>query len=291
MHALTGNTKPRKPSWHQQHVLKPDHTISCGTLNVGGLQKPSKRMQIKDQSLDVFALCETHLQAHLEHSESNQFEDYHCFWSPSPSKRHFAGVALLIKRSSFWQINPLKWSPEHPCFPFYQDNRLLAVQLWFGRGGTSMLAYVAYGPSGSRWEPTKKTYFHSMFAAIQQDRIERGPIPAILLGDLNIELSDSQKLRQSLQSRYWCDTRDHSSFDMQSQPTCHKGKTGSQIDHIFVSANLYNLAFNFQVSKLSEFKDHSLVTTQLKLPTSSQSILNLRAVTKISGFALSRQRC
>ena len=91
-----------------------------------------------------------------------------------------------------------------------------------------------------------------MFAAIQKDRIEKGPIPAILLGDLNIELSDSQKLRQSLQSRYWCDTPDQSSFDMQSQPTCHEGKTGSQIDHIFVSASLYDLAFNFRVSKLAD---------------------------------------
>ena len=85
-----------------------------------------------------------------------KFEDYHCFWSPSPSERHFAGVALLIKKSSFWQVNPFKWSPEHPCYPFYQDNRLLAVQLWFGRGGTSMLVYVAYGPSGSRSEPAKR---------------------------------------------------------------------------------------------------------------------------------------
>ena len=252
-HALFGDTVKGKPSWYQQHALKQNYSIKCGALNVGGLQKASKRMQIEDQSPDLLALCATHLQAHLEHSESQQFDDYHCFWSPNPSDRHFGGVGMLIKKSSFWQVKLIKWNPDHPCYTFYKDNRLLAVQLWFGRGGTSLLAYVAYGPSGARWEPSKKAYFHNMLAAIQEDRTSKGPIPAILLGDFNPEISDPHNLRFALHSRYWCDTRgDHSSFEMQSKPTCHKGKDGSRIDHIFVSPN--DMSFNFHVQKLTEFK-------------------------------------
>ena len=75
-HALFGDTVKGKPSWYQQHALKQNYSIKCGALNVGGLQKASKRMQIEDQSPDLLALCATHLQAHLEHSESQQFDDH-----------------------------------------------------------------------------------------------------------------------------------------------------------------------------------------------------------------------
>ena len=95
-HALFGNTAKRQPSWPKQHGIKQVHAIRCGALNVGGLQQASKRMQIKDQNLDLLALSETHLQAHLEHSESQQFTDYHCFWSPNPPDRHFGGVGMMI---------------------------------------------------------------------------------------------------------------------------------------------------------------------------------------------------
>ena len=70
----------------------------------------------------------------------------------------------------------------------------------------------------------KKTYFHTMFEAIKQDRISRGPIPAVLLGDFNLEITDSYPIRSALQARFWCDTRDKSSADMQLKTTCHKGK-------------------------------------------------------------------
>lgn len=66
----------RSRSWYQNHKLRDDYSISCAALNVGGLQKASKRIQIKDQDFDLIALCETHLQAHLELSESQQYDAY-----------------------------------------------------------------------------------------------------------------------------------------------------------------------------------------------------------------------
>ena len=265
MHALVGNAG----------------SLSIAALNVGGLQQVSKRQQLKQLNHDILALSETHLQSHLESSESHQFSDYHCFWGPNSPDRHYSGVALLAKRSSFWHAKKLEWPLEHQCCRFFRDNRLLAVQLWLGTGGVSILVYVVYGMSGARWEASKKTYFHTMFEAIKQDRISRGPIPAVLLGDFNLEITDSYPIRSALQARFWCDTRDKSSTDMQSKTTCHKGKASSKIDHIFVSSNLYDQSFNFQVDSLHEFKDHAIDSFQLKLPKASQVICTLRAVSRL----------
>lgn len=192
------------------------------TLNLS--QCVAKKIVRMRWPVNRLALSETHLQSHLESTESHQFSEYHCFWGPNSPDRHYGGVALLTKRSSFWHAKKIEWPLEHQCCRFFRDNRLPAVQLWLGTGGVSILVYVVYGMSGARWEASKKTYFHTLFEAIKQDRISRGPIPAVLLGDFNLEITDSYPIRSALQARFWCDTRDKSSADMQLKTTCHKGK-------------------------------------------------------------------
>lgn len=143
-----------------------------------------------------------------------------------------------------------------------------------------MLVYTCYGPSGARWESDKRTYFHEMFKAIEEDRIQRGALPTILLGDFNLQIDDSKILSKALQLKSWCDTRDPSSLEMQNTPTCHKGK-GSFTDHIWVSPNLYDLSSHFTIVKHHEFKDHSLLTVKVGIPHSEQNIKSLRSVTKL----------
>ena len=192
------------------------------TLNLS--QCVAKKIVRMRWPVNRLALSETHLQSQLESTESHQFSEYHCFWGPNSPDRHYGGVALLTKRSSFWHAKKIEWPLEHQCCRFFRDNRLPAVQLWLGTGGVSILVYVVNGMSGARWEASKKTYFHTLFEAIKQDRISRGPIPAVLLGDFNLEITDSYPIRSALQARFWCDTRDKSSADMQLKTTCHKGK-------------------------------------------------------------------
>ena len=50
----------------------------------------------------------------------------------------------------------------------------------------------------------------------------------------------------------------------------------------FLYLTTYDLSFNFRVMRLSEFSDHSAIAIQIKLPSPSQCILNLRSVTKFS---------
>ena len=75
--ALFGNTNTvsNKPSWYQQHDLAQDHLSVCSS---------------RIRSFDLIAVCGTHLQAHLEHSEGQQFSDSHRFWGPNPSAAQMA---------------------------------------------------------------------------------------------------------------------------------------------------------------------------------------------------------
>lgn len=90
---------------------------------------------------------------------------------------------------SFWAAKPFNWSEDEECFQYYKDCRLHAVQLWFGRGGTSLIAYAMYGQSGARWERSKKAYTHDLISAIARDSLARGSLPSILMGDANLQIS------------------------------------------------------------------------------------------------------
>ena len=155
-HILNGNHGPKK-FWYQQHTQACDAFISIGTLNIGGLQEAVKRKRLKEIAKDVLVVTETHLQNHLEISENQQFKDYHCFWGINPSDKHFSGIGTLIKRSKFWAAQTITWSPDHPCYKFFQDSRLTATKVWLARGGTSLVVYGIYGVSGARWDRAKKT--------------------------------------------------------------------------------------------------------------------------------------
>ena len=115
----------------------------------------------------------------------------------------------------------------------------------------------------------------------------RGQLPSIMLGDLNMTIPESPKLALMLRNRTWCDTRMHATKAMIHEPTCHVGpSTGSIIDHIFVSPSLYDLVSNFQVQKSTVFKDHSVVSIQLAVPSAVQTRMSLRKPAKLDFLKL-----
>ena len=275
-HIIHGN-HPNKPSWHQCHSNSVMQSLSIGTLNSGGLQKQVKRKRLIDLDLDILALNETHMQKHLEKAEQEFFKSYWCFWGLNPECRHFGGVAIFAQKSAFWAVKTVNFPTDNPCQSFVLDNRLIATQLWFGRGGTSMIIYSIYGVSGARWEIQKRSYLHKLLKAIKVDRISRGQIPCILMGDFNMEISESQVLSDALASQFWFDLRTSGDAEQQHKATCHKGK-GSYIDHIFVSPHLFDQCFNFQIQEFPEFKDHSVLTANIWVPTAVQTHTSLRPV-------------
>ena len=270
-----GNTRG---DWARQNKLPAaSSTLNIGTINTNGFSSAIKQISISNSKLDVVALTETHLQSHLHTAFCENWKSFHCHFSPDPNSRHYAGVAILLKKNQFWKTIPITWPADHPCHKYMIEGRLIAVQAFIGHGGSSLTFYNIYAPSGARWEPNKKTQLHELLAAITQDHIARGQLPSILLGDFNMTISESVNLTTLIKNRTWCDSRKVASPSMAIAPTCHVGpSSGSIIDHILVSPSLFDQIFDFQVTKHTAFKDHSEVSIQLCIPHPTQIRRNLR---------------
>ena len=132
-----------------------------------------------------------------------------------------------------------------------------------------------YGQSGARWERLKKIYTHDFISAITRDSLARGSLPSILMGDANLQISDSKIITDLIKTKTWHDLRTCATPQIAQADTCHKGK-GSQIDHIFVSTQLFDQCHSFVVTKLDTFKDHSLLQAKMILPTCEQVITIIR---------------
>ena len=52
-------------------------TLKVSSLNIGGFADQTKWLAIKEMDFDILALCETHLQTHVQHSLHLQFPHHH----------------------------------------------------------------------------------------------------------------------------------------------------------------------------------------------------------------------
>ena len=80
-----------------------------------------------------------------------------------------------------------------------------------------------------------------------------------------------------MQQKFWYDLRPRGTEKESQKATCHKS-SGSLIDHIFVSPSLIDQSYEFHITKLPEFKDHSLVAAKIVCPSPMQVRTSLRAV-------------
>lgn len=151
MRSLRGNTvsqpleePPHEPtfrSWKDRRRISAHDHFVVGALNVSGLVVPPRRLPLVLWiTMRLKYITETHdLQSHLHRAFSEHFWLYRCVFSPDPDDKHYAGVALFLKRSRFWQLQPVAWVPADVCCNFHREGRLLAVQAWCGNGGPSIL--------------------------------------------------------------------------------------------------------------------------------------------------------
>ena len=180
------------------------------------------------------------------HQLPSNLRIYHCLFSPDPQERQFQGVSIFANRSCFWQVVPIKWSRSDLCYQYWQDCWLCAVQTWYGHGGTSLLIYNAYFPSGSRWDKGKRRYFH--IETITTDHIVRGQIPAIILGDFNMTWDEDTHFRNLIHNKTWYNLAAIGNNEEQQIPNCHVGSNnGSLIDFILTDVTLVDQFRNYQV--------------------------------------------
>ena len=206
------------------------------------------------------------------------------FLSPGFAAKHYTEIASLIRKSAAWASRLITWESSHPCHFAYIDNRLICVQVWAGKGDLPIFFYIAYAPSGARWDADKRAYAHRMLRVIEHDIAERGDIAAFLVGDLNLQVEESAVLQRWQQHGPFFDSASIANPSSAVASTCHQGK-GSRVDFVFSSAAMYDASVTYQVHKLGCFPTHSLVELSFYLPEASRTRRTQRTACSLPSLA------
>ena len=114
---------------------------------------------------------------------------------------------------------------------------------------------------------------------ITTDHIVRSQIPAIILGDFNMTLDEDTHFRNLIHNKTWYNLAAIGNNEEKQKPSCHVGSNnGSLIDFILTDVTLVDQFRNYQVCKLSNIKDHSLLQVSFNLPHPMQSRTSLRTL-------------
>ena len=111
---------------------------------------------------------------------------YGIIWGHPAKDRSFSGVDFAYKKSSAWAVRSIPFL-EESCLIFFNDGRLLAVQLFRSSEKHSCVIYILYGISRARWEADKRTYVQSLAAAVHKDSQRlRGSLAMVMCGDCSL---------------------------------------------------------------------------------------------------------
>ena len=261
MHILIGNTVSNNQP--HEHI-----SFNLIVANTNGLTVKGRWEQILSRCNDFTALVETHCTEHMQKSLPFVAKDFHILWGAPIKQGARTGVAALVKKGCCWNTKIVSLT-NSPCEKYFNIGRLLLVQLFYGKGNRSILIYIVYGQAGSRWEQSKKDELESMIAAITHDMNGRGSIPALIVGDFNIQISESNLLQKLLFTKQWYDANCLGSADEKVKNTSHKN-SGSRIDFVFANTMAVGLLKTYQVVPGVLPDDHSEVHVTISLPRSTQ---------------------
>ena len=151
------------------------------------------------------------------------FQNFIAFLLLTPKTDTMQESLYLSRKVVFGKSNRSNGVQLMDCHQFYRENRLLAAQAWYGNGGSSILFYCLYAPSGARWEQPKRKVFNQLLDSIVADVVSRGQIPAVILGDFNMTIEESDKFQELLNHNIFMDARQIASSEHRSSPTCYVG--------------------------------------------------------------------
>ena len=209
MHILIGNTVSNNQP--HEHI-----SFNLIVANTNELTVKGRWEQILSRCNDFTALVETHCTEHMQKSLPFVAKDFHILWGAPIKQGARTGVAALVKKGCCWNTKIVSLT-NSPCEKYFNIGRLLLVQLFYGKGNRSILIYIVYGQAGSRWEQSKKDELESMIAAITHDMNGRGSVPALIVGDFNIQISESNLLQKLLFTKQWYDANCLGSADEKSK--------------------------------------------------------------------------
>ena len=261
MHILCGNTAAFAPASDSQR-------FHLCVANTNGLSAEGRWEQVLNRCESFTALIETHCTASMQASLPYVARDFHLHWGAPVRQGSRTGVAALVKQGSLWQTKTISLA-DTPLDKYYKNGRLLLVQIFYGCGARSMLIYIVYGPAGARWEQHKKDELEEMVSAITLDIAGRGSMPVCVVGDFNIQVSESKLLQTLLNTHQWFDAYQLGCPAEQAKHTLHKAN-GSRIDFVFTNSLAAGLVETYTVVPGVLPKDHSEVHVAFTLPRNAQ---------------------
>jgi exonuclease III len=234
-HALVGNTE--------------GETLKIGFVNVNGVLGKHRPRALLALRADIIGLQETHLDRGAAAACKGRFHPMAEEWgAPTPGR---AGVGFLHRPGASWHTMPLTWPEASPCHRAWAAGRLHAMILALGRGQRQIVVYTVYGWAQSRTIAAERERTHEIVSAVMGDAAARG-LPAILGGDLNLEVAESAVLRRMAPAG-WSEVA--RMFGRQGEVTCTKG-SGSHIDHIYVNSLMVNHVVSLDTASRVGLADH-----------------------------------
>eukprot|EP00971_Amphidinium_carterae_P303930 6039468-Amphidinium_carterae.1 len=79
--------------------------------------------------------------------------------------------------------------------PWGHKGRLLILEFFARHGESSFVIYVMYDLPTARWDASALAKVNAFFVLIAEDMCMRGQIPAVVVGDCNVELQESVALQ------------------------------------------------------------------------------------------------
>eukprot|EP00971_Amphidinium_carterae_P176456 3498651-Amphidinium_carterae.2 len=247
----------------------PLDSLTVSFLNVGGLLKPGKWEAIQDFPSEFIALAETHATTQWQQTLAGLATHHTVTWGDPVIPPSHTGVALLTRHASAWSVRAVPvLAPE--AAPHVRAGRLLVVEIFRGSANRNLLLYVLYGHAGARWVPKQMAQVSKLLRAVAADMAARGPLPCIVVGDLNAEVEECPALASLLQSRVWHNVADVFP-DQPRQPTSFHGGV-STIDFILVNSPALPYVSSFAVVMGLSERGHRKLEVKLNFPLLPQHV-------------------
>lgn len=257
MHIVHGNTKSSN-----------DQLICLRICNIAGLQKDGRSEFLADNTVDFMALSETHANIYTQQSFTREMKEHTIIFGEPVSDRGFAGVAFMYKKSSAWAVKKLSFL-SNKCRQFYNDSRLLCVQIFRSDEKRSVILYIIYGKSGARWEPSKRDYNRQMLSAIHEDSVLRGDLATIICGDFNLTVEDATDVFNLYKKSRWVDAALFGNTGFDDRPTSMKGH-GARIDMALLNHTAASLPCQYDLMDGINTEDHRILDIKMHVPCAAQ---------------------
>lgn len=213
--------------------------------------------------LDILILTETHASVHVQKGYEESLKHVHFAWAGCQTH---AGVAIIARKSSFWDFKPVTFD-DGPLKTLNQEGRLVASQIFASNGKNSFIILGFYGYAGARWDQQLLQKNNKAISAIFEFAVTKGNLPALLSGDFNVEIEESEPLKEFLAFGQW---HDAAGPNQTPHVSCLKGKNGSRIDFFFLNSTAASLLTSYSIRPGLLKKDHQFVTIQLAAPLACQ---------------------